>query len=67
MLCLSKPNYIAKMEVHILFSILFLNLVFTLFIEVNILCTSAFGRLARMSVLDTEVDGYNPGSSMLFP
>ena len=26
-----------------------------------------FGRLARMSVLDTEVDGSNPGSSMLFP
>ena len=25
------------------------------------------GRLARMSVLDTEVDGSNPDSSMLFP
>ena len=25
------------------------------------------GRLARMSVLDTEVDGSNPGSSMLCP
>ena len=25
------------------------------------------GRLARMSVLDTEVDGSNPGSSMLLP
>ena len=25
------------------------------------------GRLARMSVLDTEVDGSSPGSSMLFP
>ena len=25
------------------------------------------GRLARMSVLDTEVDGSNPGSRMLFP
>ena len=25
------------------------------------------GRLARMSDLDTEVDGSNPGSSMLFP
>ena len=25
------------------------------------------GRLARMSVLDTEVDSSNPGSSMLFP
>ena len=25
------------------------------------------GWLARMSVLDTEVDGSNPGSSMLFP
>ena len=25
------------------------------------------GRLAGMSVLDTEVDGSNPGSSMLFP
>ena len=24
------------------------------------------GRLARMSVFDTEVDGSNPGSSMLF-
>ena len=25
------------------------------------------GRLARMSILDTEVDGSKPGSSMLFP
>ena len=25
------------------------------------------GRLARMSASDTEVDGSNPGSSMLFP
>ena len=25
------------------------------------------GRLSRMSVLDTEVDGSNPDSSMLFP
>ena len=25
------------------------------------------GRLARMSVLDTKVDGLNPGSSLLFP
>ena len=25
------------------------------------------GRLARMSVLDTEVDSSNPGSTMLFP
>ena len=25
------------------------------------------GRLARMSVLDTELDGLNPGSSMSFP
>ena len=25
------------------------------------------GRLARMSVLDAEVDGSNPGSSMLCP
>ena len=25
------------------------------------------GRLVRMSILDTEVDGSNPGSSMLFP
>ena len=25
------------------------------------------GRLARMSVLETEVDGSNPGSSMSFP
>ena len=25
------------------------------------------GRLARMSVLDTEVDGSNPDNSMLFP
>ena len=25
------------------------------------------GRLARMLVLDTEVDSSNPGSSMLFP
>ena len=25
------------------------------------------GRLARMSVLDTDVGGSNPGNSMLFP
>ena len=25
------------------------------------------GRLARMSVLDTDVDGSNPGNSMLYP
>ena len=25
------------------------------------------GRLARMMILDTEVDGSNPDSSMLFP
>ena len=29
--------------------------------------TIYIGRLARMSVLDTEVDGSNPGNSMLFP
>ena len=29
--------------------------------------TGHIGRLARMSVLDTEVDGSNPSSSMLFP
>ena len=28
---------------------------------------TTIGRLARMSVLDTEVDGSNPGSSMSFP
>ena len=28
---------------------------------------SPIGRLARMSVLDTEVDGSNPGDSMLCP
>ena len=34
----------------------------------NLLCAVlCIGRLARMSVLDTEVDGSNPGSSMLFP
>ena len=27
---------------------------------------TAIGRLARMSVLDIEVDGSNPGRSMLF-
>ena len=30
-------------------------------------CHEHIDRLARMSVLDTEVDGSNPGSSMLFP
>ena len=30
-------------------------------------CVEHIGRLARMSVLDTEVDGSNPGSSILFP
>ena len=29
--------------------------------------SSSIGRLARMSVLDTEVDSSNPGSSMLCP
>ena len=33
----------------------------------NIQIFKHIGRLARMSVLDTEVDGSNPGSSMLFP
>ena len=28
---------------------------------------SHIGRLARMSTLDTEVDGSNPGNSMLCP
>ena len=32
-----------------------------------VLIIEYIGRLARMSVLDTEVDGSNPGSSMLFP
>ena len=38
-------------------------------IELAVLVFSSFhiGRLARMSVFDTEVDGSNPGSSMLFP
>ena len=31
------------------------------------ICIEHIGRLVRMSVLDTEVDGSNPGSSMLFP
>ena len=30
-------------------------------------CYMKYGRLARMSVLDTEVDGLNPGNSMLCP
>ena len=32
-----------------------------------ILFNEHIGRLARMSVLDTEVDSSNPGSNMLFP
>ena len=38
-------------------------------VSLNLLNTVAkhIGRLARMSVLDTEVDGSNPRSSMLFP
>ena len=43
-------------------------------IELYIICITYYielyehiGRLARMSVLDTEVDGSNPGNSMLFP
>ena len=32
-----------------------------------IIYDNKIGRLARMSVLDTEVYGSNPGSSMLFP
>ena len=30
------------------------------------ICSEHIGRLTRMSVLDTEVDGLNPGNSMLF-
>ena len=41
------------------------------YFENNYLCILCYqthiGRLARMSVLDTEVDGSTPGSSMLFP
>ena len=33
----------------------------------SILPSEHIGRLARMSVLDTDVDGSSPGSSMLFP
>ena len=33
----------------------------------NALLIMHIGQLVRMSVLDTEVDGSNPGSSMLFP
>ena len=35
--------------------------------ENNASATETLISLARMSVLDTEVDGSNPGSSMLFP
>ena len=35
--------------------------------SVLIITYDNIGRLVRMSVLDTEVDGSNPGSSMLFP
>ena len=33
----------------------------------SVICLEHIGWLVRMSVLDTEVDGSNPGSSMLFP
>ena len=39
-------------------------------ISLNLHCnihSTHIGRLARMSVMGTEVDGSNPGSSMLFP
>ena len=35
--------------------------------QVTVFGPEHIGRLARMSVLDTEVDGSNLGSSMLFP
>ena len=35
--------------------------------RLNFLFDHHIGRLARMSIFDTEVDGSNPGSSMLFP
>ena len=37
------------------------------FIPAFMFTVKYIGRLARMSVLDTEVDGSNPGISMLFP
>ena len=40
---------------------------FICFFVVSKVLLEHIGRLARMSVLDTEVDGSNPGSSMLFP
>ena len=35
--------------------------------NINMIVYEHISLLARMSVLDTEVDGSNPGSSMLFP
>ena len=46
---------------HILYIYVLYILYYIYYILENI------GQLARMSVLDTEVDGSNPGSSMLFP
>ena len=37
------------------------------FLVISSLSLEHIGRLARMSVLDTEVDGSNPGSSMFCP
>ena len=40
---------------------------YIVFSDIRHLSLENIGRLARMSVLDTELDGSNPGSSMLFP
>ena len=38
-----------------------------IFLKSNINILEHIGRFARMSVLDTDVDGSNPGSSMFSP
>ena len=43
------------------------SVIYLFVIDLLSLSLEHIGRLARMAVLDTEVDGSNPGSSMLFP
>ena len=50
---------------YLFFSLLSVSMYIYIYIYMYIETESK--QRARMSVLDTEVDGSNPGSSMLFP
>ena len=51
---------ITSLENSLIYSFLSIIILYSIIIE-------HIGRLARMSVWDTEVDGSNPGSSTLLP